>query len=186
MTPTEETGPPSPPSPWIGRHLALAPAGGLALDLAAGGGRPSRLLLARGFRVVAVDREVSGLADLAGEARFEAVAAELEGGAPWPLEGRRFDLITVANYLHRPLFPAIRRSLAPGGVLLYETFAVGNERFGRPRNPDFLLRPGELLAAFADLQVVAYEHGIDEARPAVRQRLAAVEGSEPRPTPPPG
>ena len=94
----------------------------------------------------------------------------------WPLGGG-YDGIVVANYLHRPLLPAIGQALAPGGVLIYETFAVGNERLGHPRNPDFLLRPGELLAAFASLTIVAFEQGlVSKPRPAVIQRLAAVAG----------
>jgi SAM-dependent methyltransferase len=180
MTPSDDGTTTASPSPWIVRHLTLAPAGGRALDLAAGRGRHTRLLLGLGFRVTAVDVDVSGLADLAGADGLEIAAADLEG-ASWPLPGRQFDLVVVANYLHRPLFPAIRRSLAPGGLLLYETFAEGNERYGRPRNPDFLLKPGELLVAFRDLQAVIYEHGLEAApRPAVRQRLAAAADVEPR------
>jgi SAM-dependent methyltransferase len=101
---------------------------------------------------------------------------DLETDDRWPL-GDDYDGIIVTNYLHRPLLPAIARALAPGGVLIYETFARGNERFGRPRNPDFLLRPGELLEAFTTLTVVAFEQGeVSVPRPAVIQRLAAVLG----------
>jgi hypothetical protein len=101
---------------------------------------------------------------------------DLETGAPWPL-GTGYDGIVVTNYLHRPLLTAIAQALAPSGVLIYETFARGNERLGPPRNPDFLLRPGELLDAFAMLTVVAFEQGeISVPRPAVIQRLAAVDG----------
>lgn len=183
MTPPDDSIAIAPPSLWIARHLALAPSGGIALDLAAGRGRHTRLLLGRGFRVTAVDVDVSGLADLAGADALEIIAADLDAGA-WPIAGRQFELIVVTNYLHRPLLPVIRQSLAPGGVLLYETFAQGNERFGRPRNPDFLLRPGELLEAFRGLQILAYEHGIEAVpRPAVRQRLAAAAGTAPRPLP---
>lgn len=157
----------------MGRWIAtLAP--GSALDLAAGGGRHTRLLLQRGHRVTAVDRDVTALLGIADE-RLEVLAADLEG-APWPLAARTFDLVVVSNYLWRPLLPAITAAVAPGGALLYETFAVGNERFGRPRNPDFLLRPGELLDAVRGLfEVRAYEHG-EEGNPprAVRQRLFAV------------
>lgn len=170
-------------SPWLVRFLPLAPPGGSALDLAAGGGRNSRLLLARGMSVTAVDRDVSRLAELAAAPRFEAIAADLEDGAPWPLAGRRFDLVVVANYLHRPLFEPLRQSLAAGGVLIYDGFAAGNERFGRPRNPDFLLRPGELIQVFAGpLRLVAFEQGLQSRpRPAVRQRLVA---AAPRPNAP--
>jgi SAM-dependent methyltransferase len=126
------------------------------------------LLLARGLEVVAVDREPLALAG----ARF--VQADLEDGSPWPLPGERFQGIVVANYLHRPLFPLLERSLAPGGVLIYETFMRGNERYGKPSNPAFLLAPGELWGAFAGLHVIAFEQGCArEPKPAMIQRLCA-------------
>jgi SAM-dependent methyltransferase len=169
----------SPPSSWIARHADLVPAGGPVLDLAAGGGRHTQYFKGLGHPVTAVDRDVTGLGDLAGDAQIEIIEADLEGGAPWPLGTRRFAGIVVTNYLHRPLFPSIAVALQPGGVLLYETFGLGNERFGKPSNPDFLLRPGELLA-FAQaegLAVRAYHCGeVAEPRPAVLQRVAAVRG----------
>ncbi len=125
---------------------------------------------------MAVDRDVSGLADLVGDAQITIIEADLEGGRPWLLGERRFAGIVVTNYLHRPLFPAIARALQPGGALIYETFGLGNERFGRPSNPDFLLRPGELLefAEAEGLVVRAYGCGeITEPRPAVVQRIVA-------------
>ena len=162
-------------SGWVERFLPLIGAGGRVLDLAAGGGRHTRLLLAAGFAVRAADRDTTALAALAGP-RCEVVAVDLETGAPWPLGGG-YDGIVVANYLHRPLFPAIVAALAPGGVLIYETFALGNERFGRPRNPEFLLRPGELIDACAGLAIVAFEQGsVARPRPAAIQRIAAVNG----------
>lgn len=161
------------PSPWIVAHTGLVPPGGTVLDLAAGGGRHARHFAGRGHPVVAVDRDITALAGLAG---IDAVRADLEDGSPWPLADRRFAAIVVTNYLHRPLFPAIRAAVAPGGVLLYETFARGNERFGKPSNPDFLLRDNELLElALPDLRVVAYEHReVAAPRPALVQRIAAV------------
>ena len=152
----------------------IAP-GGTVLDLACGNGRHTRALLAAGFAVCAVDRDTDGLADLASQERLEILAGDLEGAAAWPLAGRQFDGIVVANYLHRPLFPYLIAALAPGGLLIYETFAVGNERFGRPANPAFLLREGELSQVFGpDLHILAYEHGEEaEPRPAMRQRIAA-------------
>ncbi len=168
------------PSAWVGRFLPLVRPGGGVLDLACGYGRHARLLEAGGWRVTAADRDTAALAALAGRAGIETLAADLEAG-PWPLAGRRFDGIVVTNYLHRPLFPHLLEALAEGGVLLYETFMRGNERFGRPTNPDFLLQPGELLAAFGSaLQVVAFEQGeVAEPKPAVVQRLCAVRGAGP-------
>jgi SAM-dependent methyltransferase len=166
------------PSAWVARFAALIAPGGACLDLACGGGRHTRLLAARGHAVTAVDRDAEAIAALRGLAGVEAVVADLEAG-PWPLPGRRFAAVVVANYLYRPLFPAILNALEDGGVLIYETFAVGNERFGRPRNPDFLLRPGELLDVVRGrLTVVAYEHGLID-RPAVVQRICAVNGAGP-------
>jgi len=159
----------------VRRFVPLIRPGGRVLDLAAGAGRHTRLLLDMGFRVTAVDRDVEALQPLAG-ADCDIGAVDLETGAPWPL-GDGYDGIVVTNYLHRPLFPAIRAALADGGVLIYETFAVGNQRFGRPHNPDFLLRPSELLAAFPDLTVIAFEQGeVAAPRPAVIQHLAALLG----------
>ena len=145
------------------------------LDLAAGSGRHVRLLRDRGFAVCAVDRDTAALLPFAGS-RCEVRRIDLEIDDHSAL-GDDYDGIIVTNYLHRPLLPAIARALAPGGVLIYETFAHGNERFGRPRNPDFLLRPGELLEAFTALTVVAFEQGqVSAPRPAVVQRLAGVLG----------
>src|SRR5574341_529791 len=142
---------------------------GAVLDLACGSGRHARLLLERGLEAVAVDREPQSIPGV----RF--VRADLEDGSPWPLPCERFQGIVVTNYLHRPLFPVLEASLAPGGVLVYETFMLGNERYGRPSNPAFLLRPGELWEAFAGLHVIAFEQG-RAVRPkaAMIQRLCAV------------
>jgi SAM-dependent methyltransferase len=149
--------------------------GGRVLDLAAGSGRHTRLLLQSGFAVCAVDRDISALLPLAGTS-CEVRQVDLETGDASPL-GTGYDAVVVTNYLHRPLLPAIAQALVPGGVLIYETFARGNEQFGRPHNADFLLRPGELLHAFAMLTVVAFEQGeISVPRLAVIQRMAAVAG----------
>ena len=151
------------------------PAGTPVLDLAAGGGRHTRLFLARGHPVTAVDRDVAQLEVPGPVAGLEIVRADLEDRSPWPVAGRRFGAVVVTNYLWRPLLPAIVASVAAGGILLYETFALGNEAHGPPRNPDFLLRPGELLEAVRGrLEVIAYEQGFSaDPRPAVRQRLCA-------------
>jgi len=158
------------PSPWIERWAPLVTRGAV-LDVACGSGRHSRYFLDRGLSVTAVDREPQ---DIPG-ARF--MQADLEKCNPWPLPGEQFQAIVVTNYLHRPLFPSLRAALAPGGVLLYETFMLGNERFGRPSNPEFLLRPGELLKAFAGLVVKGFEEGpVTQPKPAMIQRLCAVQG----------
>ena len=164
------------PSPWVSRHAALAAAGGHALDLAAGAGRHARWLLERGYHVVALDIDTSGLADLAGVEGIEIVAADLEGGQPWPLAERQFDLVIVANYLFRPILADIGHSMAPGGVLIYETFAIGNEQYGKPSNPDFLLREGELMDWFSDWQVIDFGQTYTEVhKPAIIQHICAVK-----------
>lgn len=165
------------PSAWVLRFAGQVRAGGTVLDLACGAGRHSRLFLARGHPVVAIDIDLSGIADLAEAPGFQAIQADLEDGRRFPLAGRQFAGIVVANYLHRPLFPALIEALKPGGALIYETFAKGNERFGRPRNPDHLLDPGELLEAVRGrLRVLAYEDlTVDEPRPAAVQRICAVK-----------
>ncbi len=167
---------PEPASPWVRRFAGLVAPGGAVLDVACGTGRHARLFLERGHAVVAVDRYNAGIVDLQGRADFEFVDADLEDGGAWPLAGREFAAVVVTNYLYRPLFPSLIDALAPGGVLIYETFADGNERFGRPSNPDFLLRAGELPAAVEGrLQVVDYEHGeVATPRPSVVQRIVAV------------
>ena len=167
-----------PSSPWVLRFAGRVPPGGVA-DIACGGGRHGRLFLERGHPVTFVDIDVSGVTDLTGTPGVEIVEADLERGGAWPLEGRRFAGVIVVNYLHRPLLPAIIAAVAAGGALIYETFAVGNEAYGRPRNPDFLLRRGELLEAVrGTLEVVAYEHGrVERPRPAVIQRIAALRRS---------
>ncbi len=161
------------PLAWIDHHLPAASPGGTALDLACGTGRHTRLLLARGYRVTAVDRDISRLDTGDGA---EAIQADLEDGSAWPLSDRRFDAIVVTDYLHRPLFPSIVAALTQGGLLLYETFAVGNEKYGKPSNPNFLLKDGEMLevARHCGLRVLAYET-VDQAspHPAIKQRIVA-------------
>ena len=159
-------------SGWIRRWSHLVPAGASVLDVACGGGRHLRWFAARGAQVTGIDRDAAALAALQGSG--ELVAADIENG-PWPLPGRRFDAVVVTHYLWRPLWPALLDSLAPGGVLLYETFAAGNETVGRPARPDFLLKPGELLDVVRGrLRVVAYEDGFLDAPERFVQRIAAV------------
>jgi SAM-dependent methyltransferase len=163
-----------PPSPWVSRWVPLIPPGGQVLDLACGHGRHARYLSQLGFRVVGVDRDAGALAELATHG-IATLEADLERD-PWPYPGREFEAIVVCNYLWRPIFPLILDALASGGVLIYETFMAGNERHGRPTNPDFLLGPGELLdRVHGRLQVVAFEQGfVSRPKPAVIQRLCAV------------
>jgi SAM-dependent methyltransferase len=165
-------------SEWIARFAALVPPGGRVLDVAAGSGRHSRFFLERGHPVTAVDRDAAGVAALADDPAFECLEFDLETGAPWPFGGRQFAGVVVTNYLHRPILADIVGAVSPGGALLYETFARGHERFGRPENPDFLLRPGELLdAARPALRVLAYEDVVlDEPSPRAVQRIAARNG----------
>ena len=159
-------------SPWITAWTGLVSTGAAVLDVAAGNGRHTRFFAARGHRVTAVDRDVSGLV---AAADIEVVAADLEDGSSWPLAGRQFGAVIVTNYLHRPLFPHLFAALEPGGVLLYETFMAGNERFGKPSRPDFLLQDGELLERVrGHFSVVAYEaRMISEPKMAMVQRIAA-------------
>ncbi len=157
------------PSDWVKRWAPRVERGPV-LDLACGSGRHARFFRDRGLDVVAVDREPVELEGI------EFVRANLEDGSPWPLEGRRFGAIVVVNYLHRPLFARLAGALEAGGVLIYETFMLGNERFGRPSNPDFLLRPGELREAFAGLEELGFEEGeVERPKPAMVQRICAVK-----------
>lgn len=160
------------PSPWVQRFGPLIRAEGSVLDLACGGGRHARWLAQQGYRVEAVDRDADALATLAGITGITTRQADLEGG-PWPYYSRAFDGVVVTNYLFRPLLPLLFNTLAEEGVLIYETFMVGNERLGKPSNPAFLLRRGELLDLVRNrFTVVAFEQGeVESPRPAVIQRI---------------
>jgi SAM-dependent methyltransferase len=159
------------PSPWVQRWAHLVPVGGSVLDVACGSGRHVRFFADRGCRVTGVDRDAQALASLAGLA--ETVVSDIENG-PWPFSGRQFDAVIVTHYLWRPLLPAIIDAVAPDGVLIYETFAAGNESVGKPSNPHFLLQPGELLRAADGLRVLAYEDGFLPEPDRFVQRIAAV------------
>lgn len=163
------------PSSWVTRFLPLVQQGDVVLDVACGNGRHLQLGLGAGLRMVGIDRDVSAARALASVADVELIEADLETGAPWPLRQRRFGGVIVTNYLWRPLLPEIVDAVAPDGALIYETFGMGNERFGRPRNPEFLLRPGELIVATkSKLGIIAYENVVLPDPQRVVQRIAAV------------
>ena len=160
------------PSAWVVRWAPLI-THGTVLDVACGSGRHAGFFLGRNLKVVAIDRQ----AEVIPGARF--VQADLENGDPWPLPGERFEAVVVTNYLYRPLMAQLPEWLAADGVLIYETFMLGNERFGKPSNPEFLLRPGELLRSFPGLTVKGFEEGeVKEPKPAMIQRLCAVQAGK--------
>ncbi|WP_280189732.1 class I SAM-dependent methyltransferase [Delftia sp. PS-11] len=161
----------TPASPWIQRWSHLVPAHATVLDVACGQGRHMRWFHARGHAVTGVDRDRLALDGLQGLG--ERLCADIEND-PWPLQGRQFGAVVVTHYLWRPLWPRILDSVAPGGLLLYETFAQGNEAFGKPSRPDFLLAPGELLQVCAGWRIVAYEHGLLRGPERMVQRIAAL------------
>ena len=169
-------------SEWVLRWSYLIPPGATLLDLACGSGRHSRWFAARGVRVTGVDQDPQAVA--AAAAVGEGLLADLEN-ATWPLPGRRFDAVIVTNYLHRPLLPHIVASVAPGGLLVYETFAQGQETIGRPSRPEFLLAPGELLQACAGLHTVAYEDGWRQPPRRVQRIVARRAPADGSPAAPP-
>lgn len=167
------------PSEWVQRWSDLVPTGGCVLDVACGHGRHAHWFYKRNHRLVLVDRSSDAIKSIAIPGEFcETVLADIENG-PWPFAHRQFEAVVVTNYLWRPLMPTLLASVAPGGVLIYETFAQGNESVGKPSRPDFLLRPGELLEWCRDLRVVAYEDGFLRAPERFTQRIAAVREPSP-------
>ncbi|WP_419905915.1 class I SAM-dependent methyltransferase [Kiloniella sp.] len=164
------------PSPWVLRFASHIPEGSNVLDLACGSGRHARLFLMSGHYVTAVDKNTEKLADIENYPGTEIISADLEDGSPFPLMGKQYGGIVVTNYLHRPLLPLLPDLLSLGGTLIYETFMDGNERFGRPRNPNFLLRSQELINSYhGKLNIVAYEEVIiNDPKPAVVQRICAI------------
>ena len=162
------------PSSWLQRHSSIIPHSGPILDIAAGSGRHTQYLLDKGHTVVSIDKDVSRLDQLKSP-RLSIAQVDLESPNPWPFKGDVFTAIVVTNYLHRPLFPQIIESLAVGGLLVYETFAIGNEKFGKPTNPDYLLKANELIQlTLGHLHILAYEDlTIDQPKPAQIQRICA-------------
>lgn len=164
-------------SPWVRRFVSIIPKDGAVLDLACGAGRHSALLASQGHTVLAVDRDISAFGSLT-DAHIQTQELDLESSS-WPLLGKQFSGIVVTNYLYRPFLDELPKMLCEGGVLIYETFADGNAEFGKPSNPNFLLKPGELLALAqrSGLKVIAYEDiYLDQAKPAMVQRICAVKG----------
>jgi len=173
-------------SPWVLRWAHLVKPNATVLDLAAGGGRHGRLFLDLGCAVTLIDKASTPLNDLVSHPQATVIKADLEDGSPWSLDGQTFDAVIVVNYLHRPLFPQLLASLNPGGVLIYETFALGNEAYCRPRNPDHLLKPNELLEQTQDrLQIIAFEQGLvtNADITGVKQRLCAINAPQGTPQP---
>ena len=164
-------------SPWVRRFAPVIPKGGLILDLACGAGRHTVLLASLGHQILAVDRDISMMETLK-SALIQTLELDLEG-SEWPLLKQEFSAIVVTNYLYRPFLDELPKMLCEGGVLIYETFAEGNAQFGKPSNPNFLLKPGELLALAqrSGLKVIAYEDiCLDQPKPAMVQRICAVKG----------
>lgn len=168
----------SAPSPWVVRFLGGIAEGGRVLDIACGAGRHLELGLSHGFRMTGTDRDISEARARLGATppgRLDLVEMDLEDGRPFPFRGERFDAVIVTNYLWRPILADIVAAVSDNGVLIYETFGQGNERFGRPRNPDFLLQPGELLAAVGTgLRTIAFEHVRLPEPDRIVQRICAV------------
>ena len=162
------------PSSWLVRHLKHIPRGGNVLDLACGTGRHTRHLLVEGFKVTAVDLDISGISDLESRDDCRILSTNLEDGSPWPFD-ELFEGIVVTNYLHRPLFGNITKSLSANGVLIYETYMVGNEQYGKPSNPDFLLKIDELRDVFGEpLNIISFNQGyVADPKPAMTQQICA-------------
>lgn len=159
------------PSIWVQRWSHLIAPHSRVLDVACGAGRHMHFLAAQGHTAFGVDRNPEALA--LAQKYGDVTCADIENG-PWPFTGQTFDGVVVTHYLWRSLFPVIVQSLAPGGVLIYETFAAGNETVGKPSRPDFLLQPGELLQATEGLRTVAYEDGFEASPDRFVQRIVAV------------
>ena len=163
------------PSDWVVRFYPGIRPNGRVLDVACGAGRHFPLGLSSGKRLVGIDRDIAQASPYRNAQNLQLIEADLEDGGPFPLRGELFDGVIVTNYLWRPILPAFVAAVATDGVLIYESFGIGQEHFGKPSNPDFLLRPGELLDAVAGrLRVVAFEHARLAAPERIVQRIAAV------------
>ena len=168
------------PSEWVMKFAPLIASGGSVLDLACGNGRHALWLAGQGYSVDAIDRNAEAVAAMTGMPNINILIADLETADGYEF-AHRYDGIIVSRYLHRPLLKTLAEILKPGGVLIYETFMQGNERYGKPSNPDFLLKPGELQDIYSPLlNIVAFEQGeVDLPKPAVMQRICAVKSPSP-------
>jgi SAM-dependent methyltransferase len=162
------------PSPWVVKYAPLIRKKGRVLDLACGNGRHAIWLAQQGHQVDAVDRDVQAVSNMVGMSNIDVLIVDLEAG-DWPHPDQRYDGIIVSRYLYRPLLPTLAEILHPGGILIYETFMTGNERYGKPSNPDFLLLPNELLEIYLPvLNIIDFKQGeVKMPRPAVMQRICA-------------
>jgi SAM-dependent methyltransferase len=166
------------PSSWVVKHQPLIRKGGRVLDLACGKGRHAIRFAQQGYQVDAIDRDAQVVSNMVGMSNINVIIVDLEVGE-WPNSDQFYDGLIVSRYLYRPMLHTLAAMLNPGGVLIYETFMVGNERFGKPSNPDFLLLPNELLDIYSPLlNIISFEQGEEQTpRPAVMQRICATKGS---------
>ena len=165
------------PEEWVKKHIHLIPEKSTVADIACGKGRHTRLLLRRGFFVVAFDKDVSGLRDIPPTPNLRVVEVDLEADNECLKHPKEFSAIIVVNYLHRPLFDNLIHALKPGGILIYQTFMVGNERYGRPHNTDYLLKENELSTRLeAEFRIIEFDQGyIEYPKPAVIQKICATK-----------
>ena len=164
------------PSRWVTEHASLISAGGRVLDLACGGGRHAIWLARQGYQVDAIDRDASAVARMSGINNIHVHIVDLEADKAYTFN-HHYDGIIVSRYLHRPLLKTLALILNPNGVLIYETFMLGNEQYGKPSNPNFLLQPNELLDVYSPLlKIIAFVQGeVTEPKPAVMQRICAIK-----------
>ena len=164
-------------SAWVRRFYDQIPKTGLILDLAGGSGRHTRFLTQKGFKLLLLDNDIAKAKDLQGVENIVLMEYDLEDGSTLPFPKSSFQGVVVTNYLYRPIFPQLLNLLDDGGILIYETFAVGNEKYGRPTNPDYLLKSGELISLVSSqMRIIAYEECL-VGRPAKAyvQRITAAK-----------
>ena len=164
------------PNKWVECYSSLIPSGGSVLDLACGSGRHTGMLLNKGYQVTAVDIDTTLIKQNFSNKNLNIVKCDLESLSFWPFEKNSFLGIIVVNYLHRPLFSKIIESLREEGVLVYQTFADGHSRYGKPKNPDYLLKRGELKTVFDSMKIISYQHGyLSYPSQSIIQRICCVK-----------